>query len=302
MLILEGRFEAHVIRFSPDSRFLAVGRQSTALEMWPLFLPGEVILNEVPGFVRGLDFHPQKPLLYGRLGQGRMWVLSHANGTTSATHQFHPSADKFILSPDGSRIIVSGRADTRSRFGAVCFETGGKKQVARVWTKYTRGIYCRGLAWLAARNAFASLEEVLAWPENETNLLLRDGTGGQKIAKHPRKLSTSLCLAASNEVLVVASAMSLLVWPNATITSDPLRIPSDTRKHFTSIAFHPSGRYLAATSNDTTVKLYDTATWEVAKTFAWNVGRLRSVAFSPDGMLAAVGSDTGKIVVWDLDL
>src|SRR5439155_7370904 len=124
MLILEGRFEAHVIRFSPDSRFLAVGRQSTALEMWPLFLPGELILNEVPGFVRGLEFHPQKPLLYGRLGQGRMWVLSHAHGTTSATHQFHPSADKFILSPDGSRIVVSGRADTRSHFGAVCFETG----------------------------------------------------------------------------------------------------------------------------------------------------------------------------------
>ena len=134
------------------------------------------------------------------------------------------------------------------------------------------------------------------------SLLLRDGNRGQKLARHHRSLSASLCLAASNEVLVVASAMSLLVWPNAEITSDPLRIPSNTRKHFTALAFHPSGRYLAATSNDTTVKLYDTATWEVAKTFAWNVGRLRSVAFSPDGMLAAVGSDTGKIVVWDVDL
>lgn len=77
---------------------------------------------------------------------------------------------------------------------------------------------------------------------------------------------------------------------------------NDNRKHFTAIAFHPSGRYLAATSNDATVKLYDTDTWQLAKTFEWNVGRLRSVAFSPDGALAAVGSDTGKIVVWDVDL
>jgi WD40 repeat protein len=79
-------------------------------------------------------------------------------------------------------------------------------------------------------------------------------------------------------------------------------VQSDTKKHFTSVAFHPSGRFLAATSNDTTVKLYDTETWTVAKTFTWNVGRLRSVAFSPDGLLAAAGSDTGKVVVWDVDV
>jgi WD40 repeat protein len=79
-------------------------------------------------------------------------------------------------------------------------------------------------------------------------------------------------------------------------------IPNDGPKHYTHIAFHPSGRYLAATSNDRTVKLYDTTTWNVARAFAWEIGRLRSVAFSPDGMLAAAGSDTGKVVVWDVDV
>jgi WD40 repeat protein len=73
-------------------------------------------------------------------------------------------------------------------------------------------------------------------------------------------------------------------------------------KHSTSVAFHPSGRYLAATSNDATVKLYDTSTWTVAHTYTWNIGRMRSIAFSPDGALAAAGSDTGKIVVWDVDV
>jgi WD40 repeat protein len=80
------------------------------------------------------------------------------------------------------------------------------------------------------------------------------------------------------------------------------RLQNESRKHFTDLAFHPSGRYLAATSNDTTVKFYDTESWQVAKSFTWNVGRLRSIAFSPDGTLAAVGSDSGKIVVWDVDL
>jgi WD40 repeat protein len=80
------------------------------------------------------------------------------------------------------------------------------------------------------------------------------------------------------------------------------RVSNSTGKWFTDLAFHPSGRFLAATSNDTMVKLYDTASWQEARTFTWNIGRLRSVAFSPDGLLAAAGSDTGKIVVWDVDV
>jgi hypothetical protein len=49
------------------------------------------------------------------------------------------------------------------------------------------------------------------------------------------------------------------------------------------------------------VKLYDTASWKVAQAFDWDMGRLRSVAFSPDGMLGSAGNDKGKIVVWDVD-
>jgi hypothetical protein len=40
----------------------------------------------------------------------------------------------------------------------------------------------------------------------------------------------------------------------------------------------------------------------VAQTYSWAVGRLRSVCFSPDGMRAAVGSDTHKVVVFDVDV
>jgi WD40 repeat protein len=85
--------------------------------------------------------------------------------------------------------------------------------------------------------------------------------------------------------------------------AEPLaELKNEGKKHFTGIAFHPSGKYLAATSNDETVKLYDTNTWEVAHTFTWKIGRMRCIAFSPDGALAAAGSDKGQVVVWDVDL
>jgi WD40 repeat protein len=98
------------------------------------------------------------------------------------------------------------------------------------------------------------------------------------------------------------SAGRIAVYQSEAFAAPPKLIKNDGRKHFTGIAFHPSGRYLAATSNDETVKLYDTTTWEVARTFTWDIGRMRSIAFSPDGALAAAGSDKGKVVVWDVDL
>jgi WD40 repeat protein len=84
------------------------------------------------------------------------------------------------------------------------------------------------------------------------------------------------------------------------LSSEP-SIRNDTRKYFTGLAFHPSGKWLAVTSNDATVKFYDTESWAVAKAYTWDIGRLRSVAFSSDGTLAAAGADAGKIVVWDVD-
>jgi WD40 repeat protein len=86
------------------------------------------------------------------------------------------------------------------------------------------------------------------------------------------------------------------------LSAKPLTFRNDCREEFTALAFHPSGRFLAATSNDATVKLYDTQTWAVAQAYTWGVGRLGSVTFSPDGMLAAAGGDTSKIVIWDVDV
>jgi len=70
----------------------------------------------------------------------------------------------------------------------------------------------------------------------------------------------------------------------------------------TNLAFHPSGRVLALTSDAAPVAFLDTATWKPVRAFDWKVGRTYGVAFSSDGNLAAAGGDTGKVVVWDVDL
>jgi WD40 repeat protein len=73
------------------------------------------------------------------------------------------------------------------------------------------------------------------------------------------------------------------------------------KKHLMGLAFSPDGRYLAAVSGDRMTRFWQVGAWGEPRTFEWNVGKLRDVAFSPDGATAAVASDKGQIVIFDVD-
>ena len=76
---------------------------------------------------------------------------------------------------------------------------------------------------------------------------------------------------------------------------------NQSRLKITAAAFSPNGKLLATTSNDTTVTMWDTATWQPTRQYGWEIGRLRAVAFAPDGLTCAAGSDIGKVVLFDVD-
>jgi hypothetical protein len=135
-------------------------------------------------------------------------------------------------------------------------------------------------------------------------LLLRDAANGEVLARAPvpNRTANEVLFNPNGSSLVVLTGMSLLVWDTRDFSRKPRKVKNTNRQHFTACAFHPSGRYLGAASNDASVKLFDTATWTITAAFNWEVGKARSLAFSPDGMLAAVGGDNGRIVIWDVDV
>ncbi len=100
------------------------------------------------------------------------------------------------------------------------------------------------------------------------------------------------------------------LWPLADGVKVP--VPPELSAKCRAVAFHPSGALLAAVGDGATVTLYDTATWEVSRTLAWEIGPLRAVCFSPDGTRAAtIGAPAGtgrgkkpggRVVVWDVDV
>lgn len=73
------------------------------------------------------------------------------------------------------------------------------------------------------------------------------------------------------------------------------------RPYVTGIAVHPGGA-VACARTDGTVTFWDAAKREKVRVFDWKVGKLVSVAFSPDGALCAAGTEDGRVVVWDVDL
>jgi WD40 repeat protein len=72
-------------------------------------------------------------------------------------------------------------------------------------------------------------------------------------------------------------------------------------KHFQGLSFMADGRYLATVSNDETVRIWETTTWQEYTTFSWEIGKLLNITFAPDGCRAAAGSDRGQIVIWDVE-
>jgi WD40 repeat protein len=182
-----------------------------------------------------------------------------------------------------------------------CSPTAGG-ELTPSWVQSDAGWRWVAAAFLPDGEQFVSVE--YKHPDELRRLVVRFAASGgarRELSCHGKEI-TAVAVSPDGRWLVGRSRQAVWVWGGSDWTGKPRKLATDTRKGVSAVAFHPSGRCLAVTSLDETVKLYDTATWQLAKTFTWQVGRLRSVAFSHDGTRAAVGSDTGKVVVWDVDL
>ena len=312
------------LTFGPDGRLYAAGatrltnqtRDSRGIGVWSIPGSADPILHLLADqFVTGFCVNPAGRWLYLAAKEKRDDEQKHYRAldlSKNAIHSLGLAAsgwdDDFQLAvlPDGGSFIASGLASRR-----------GPNVVAR-WKQPPNSVPTR--EWLKTVTSGTEPSTILAIDSQGTrivtlNVRLDDERGPYKLVTHdPSDWSNMSRNRVSDKIaiwdqllfhpfdscLLLRSRNAFFVWDAKDLSLEPKRIASG-RRELTCIAFHPSGRFLAATSNDETVKIFETNTWKLTKTYAWNIGRLRSIAFSPDGALAAAGSDTGKIVVWDVD-
>lgn len=248
--------------------------------------------------------HPSRRWLFGRTGGNGVAGYHLTNGTT-VTEQVVSYPTHLAFTPDG-RTLLYGWCDTRA--------SGSNGYASRQWSD--EGVFgpgfsvvvdtssgyfstCCGVAPLADSRRFVTVN----W-RGQPRLAVRSVATGAVIGEVTIEARSHpiLAVARDGNLVAVAVSRSVFVFAADDLTTPRRVLKNDARSHFTALAFHPSGRYLAATSNDATVKLYDTTSWQVAQAFDWGIGRVRSICFSRDGALGAAGGDQGQIVVWDADL
>ncbi|CAN5470254.1 hypothetical protein BH11MYX1_BH11MYX1_57560 [soil metagenome] len=69
------------------------------------------------------------------------------------------------------------------------------------------------------------------------------------------------------------------------------------KKHVPDVAFTGHGATLGATSNDQTVRRWDTQTWKEKEAYTWDVGKLAALDVSSDECRIAAGGATGKVII-----
>ena len=300
MLELQGRKESlHALAFSADNRFLAVGGTACRIDVWDLARPDakRPLFPKLKRTVGDVWIGPEgSEIVAAELYQG---IYSRfRTGDPKAHELFAPtlgdSAAAPRITPKGDGIVGGYRPrrwEVRRGLKPV-WEAPAMSGHDRQVTAYA----------IAPDDQRLAAGEVLEWPNAASRIAVYNMAATDPPREFGRVLTVVKRLAWSPDGGLLAAAVDtrVFVWTAAGAAAREFQIAG--RKHVIDLAFHPSGRWLAVADNSGTVRLLDPGTWTAARTFEWGLPKARCVRFSPDGTLAAAGSDTGKVVVWDVDV
>jgi WD40 repeat protein len=246
------------------------------------FAPNGAIVLETPAGIRWLDLDVRVPIAYP-LGAKEGFLRSN-------------------FSADFTRLVTSHEAPTGG-YHAGWQTIHGKWE--RVWASPAGPIDAAALSMCPTGSRFCYFARVGEPDRPRTYAVMtRSVTTGADEATgvypYSRYTFDRLRFRPDGRQLLAVHESALVVWPVPQLGT-PRVVRNDSRKHFTAAAYHPNGRQLFTTSNDSTVIVWDTETWEPVRRFVWEIGKLTAVAVSADGTLAAAGGEKGRIMVWDVD-
>jgi WD40 repeat protein len=274
----------HTVAYSPDSQLLAAGSNAGHMVAVQRGSPQPIFSFRQEDSIRGLAFHPQGNRLAIAVWNGTVWEYALRSRQKRA-----------IL--DG---LPGGSWGVAYNFAGEIYGTSGDGGLHRLQRRTKQTVIHRlhqrpilGLALSADGRllATASLDRSLMvwdayWFTREQTFLHQDWVCSAAFSPDGHRLVSS----EADGTLVV----SMLMDARPAVRWNPGSAMPQVR-------FVPQrGSFLSA-GWDGTVREWDLATQQELSALSWSEGRLLSLAVAPDGMTAAVGCESGKVVMWDLD-
>lgn len=292
------------IAISPNGRLLALSGPSRPFELWNVQAAERWPPYADVSYCYGpVAFHPTKPVCF----PPNQYALLAINTETRRMTESKDAVSEPAFAPDGNAFVsrnnVSGGVELR------CYGWRARGPLKRNWSRLLKR-FARGLPneWAVTPrvNPTGETLAILEGPHTRgrsrfTQLRAWRMKDGEPLAvvEVPAGTNESIAFTADGAHVVTRAAARLTVRKARTL--EIVREVKLGRASPAAVAFHPGGQYFAALVGPA-VHLYDARTWAHAKTLEWGIGKLRCIAFSPDGALAAAGSDKGQVVVWDVDL
>ncbi|MBY0456112.1 MAG: WD40 repeat domain-containing protein [Gemmataceae bacterium] len=302
MRLLHGHaLRVNDVAFAPDGRTLASCSGDGTLRLWDLATGEGVVLDQV---AERREFQTRRPVpdSYERLAftrNGSSLVCRFAEGGVSLWDVRRRSPVAAIL----------GSTRRGYRRGLAAARVGGRV-AANEWfaEPFSNVVHLWDFEDQSSRVLFATPETSefsgLAFDPSGTRLATNAGvfdvrTGERVLEAHLwgdelRWSPTGSLIAGACQyegIQVIDAGTAEPVVSLAAGDSEPPRF-----------GFSSCGRFFATTLHGFLVRVWETANWTYQGDFDWKVGRLTSLAFSPDGLLAACGTAKGPILLWDWDL
>ncbi len=264
--------EVRVVGFSPDDRRIISGGEDKTIEIWDT--ASGKLLRTLKGHsetVFSVEFSPNgRFIVSGGLDDTvKLWDAQTGELKYSLTGHVKP-VSSVSFSPD-AKSIISGSMDKTIK---VWDAASGRLQ--RTLTGHARGVASVKFSPDGIQLISGSYDKTVKLWNASTGELQRTLTGHLKWV-------SSVVFSPVGELLAWGSSDHTVILFDTSTGSPQLRRLIGHTDGVSSVVFSPDGKRLVSGSFDKTMKLWDVRTGQLLRTFTRRIGKVNSVAFSPDG-------------------